>query len=153
MLETETRDAINGRNTTGPAVPDHFSRPQDPYREQYSAYTQPATGPNWKPYVAGAVMAILVAVIINQQLQINSLSRDVGTLTNDMRTSDVPVRLDNAEKSLDQMNTRLSYLDSKINATDQKAQSALNQLKANENAGNAVGNFFNYLGKNLGLNQ
>ncbi|HEY9688023.1 MAG TPA: hypothetical protein V6C52_13700 [Coleofasciculaceae cyanobacterium] len=149
--ETQTNPHIT---PSGHPSPERIPTPTDPILSRYPAFNQQASKQAaWKPYAIGAVVAALCLFIGYQQTQINRLSRDVGTLTNDMKTSDVPMRIDNLDDKLDEVNNRLSYLDSKITATDQKAQSALEQVKAQEKAGNFVGNFLNSMGKSLGLNR
>ena len=111
---------------------------------------QPSSGFAVKPYLIGGVIAVLVAFLVAQQVQISHLSNELQAVSDNVKSSDVRTRLESQEESLDELNSRLAYLDSKINATDQKAQAALSRIKAHEEA-DVIGNMIRSIKQGLGI--
>jgi hypothetical protein len=107
-------------------------------------------GATLKPYLIGAVIAVLIAFLVVQQVQINHLSKELQQVSDNVKSSDVRTRLESQEESLDELNSRLAYLDSKINATEQKAQAALSRIKAHEEA-DVIGNMIRSIKQGLGI--
>jgi hypothetical protein len=111
----------------------------------------PNPGNSWKSYLLGAIMAVLVSVLVFQQLQINRLSEELGMVSDDVRRSDVRSRLSAVEEKLQQTDNRLTYLDTKITAVDQKAQASLNKWREQENRPNFVMDLWNRVSEGLGF--
>jgi hypothetical protein len=116
---------------------------------QQNALERPA-GVVMKPYLIGAVIAVLVAFLVAQQVQISHLSKELQQVSDNVKSSDVRTRLESQEESLDELNSRLAYLDSKINATEQKAQTALSRIRAHEEA-DVIGNMIRSIKQGLGI--
>lgn len=103
-----------------------------------------------KPYLLGATIAVLVAFLVFQQVQISHLSQEMQQINDSVKSSDVRTRLDATDTKLQEIDNRLSYLDSKINATDQKAQTSLDKWKAQED-NDFFGNMVKGIKQGLGI--
>lgn len=118
-----------------------------------AAYPQSGATPAsfvMKPYLLGATVAILLAFLVFQQVQISHLSQELQQINDSVKSSDVRTRLDAADTKLQDVDQRLSYLDSKINATDQKAQTSLDKWKAQED-NDFFGNMVKGIKQSLGI--
>ena len=148
-FQPETAAALqaHAQGHTGYATQPSGFRPNAPVLNPagpgYNA-AAPATGARTlKPYILGAVVAVLALLLIYQQTQINRLSQELSLVNDHLKSSDVRDRLDAHEAKLEAIDTRLTYLDSKITAADAKGQTALAKLKAQEDNdifGNAIKN-------------
>jgi hypothetical protein len=103
-----------------------------------------------KPYLVGAVIAVLVAFLVFQQVQISHLSQELQQINDSVKSSDVRNRLDAVDQKLQEVDNRLGYLDSKINAVDQKAQISLEKWKAQED-NDFFGNMIKGIKQGLGI--
>jgi hypothetical protein len=131
-----------------------------PARSGYAAQP-PAFTPNYTsssqsgrsamtPYLLGAVVAVLVAFLVFQQVQISHLTQALQQIDDSVKSSDVRTRLDATDAKLQEIDQRLGYLDSKINATDQKAQISLDKWKAQEDH-DFFGNIIKNIKQGLGI--
>jgi hypothetical protein len=131
-------------------LPDATSFNADYNRSGYAPQGAQAGQSAMKPYLLGGVVAVLVAFLVFQQVQISHLSQELQQVDDSVKSSDVRTRLDATDTKLQEVDQRLSYLDSKINATDQKAQASLDKWKAQED-NDFFGNIIKGIKQNLGI--